>query len=131
ANPRRQAAGSTPSPPPRSPIQSVWVASLSAVAMASFSNVVDTRLGPERLRQDGLECRVIEVRIRLTKECDKGRRFPLVHDPCDDLRCHLTLPSNPSTSVPGKVPRVGVTRPHIGKPLTPRQERAPRGMSER
>ncbi len=39
----QRAAGSTPSPPPRSPIQSVWVASFSTVAMASFSSVVDTR----------------------------------------------------------------------------------------
>ena len=38
----RPAAGSTPSPPPRSPIQSVWVASFSTVAMASFSSVADT-----------------------------------------------------------------------------------------
>ena len=37
-----RAAGSTPSPPPRSPTQSVGVASFSAVAMASFSSVVDT-----------------------------------------------------------------------------------------
>ena len=37
-----RAAGSMPSPPPRSPTQSVGVASFSAVAMASFSSVVDT-----------------------------------------------------------------------------------------
>ena len=36
------AAGSTPNPPPRSPNQSVWVASFSSVATASFSSVVDT-----------------------------------------------------------------------------------------
>src|SRR4029453_4759329 len=38
----RPAAGSEPNPPLRSPIQSVWVASFSTVAIASFSRVVDT-----------------------------------------------------------------------------------------
>ena len=43
------AAGSKPNPPLRSPIQSVWVASFSTVAMASLSSVVDTRpLEPTR-----------------------------------------------------------------------------------
>ncbi len=37
------AAGSKPNPPLRSPIQSVWVASFSTIAMASSSSVVDTR----------------------------------------------------------------------------------------
>nr|WP_245618377.1 hypothetical protein [Knoellia aerolata] len=37
----RPAAAPTPNPPLRSPIQSVWVASFSTVAMASFSSVVD------------------------------------------------------------------------------------------
>ena len=32
-----------PSLPPRSPTQSVWVASFSPVAMASFSSVADSR----------------------------------------------------------------------------------------
>jgi len=35
------AAWSTPNPPPRSPIQSVWVASFSGVVMASSSSVAD------------------------------------------------------------------------------------------
>ena len=37
----RPAAGSEPNPPLRSPIQSVWVALFSTVAVAPFSNVVD------------------------------------------------------------------------------------------
>src|SRR6478752_2570386 len=41
----RPAAGSEPNPPLRSPNQSVWVASFSSVAMASFSSVVDNTGG--------------------------------------------------------------------------------------
>ena len=44
----RPAAGSKPNPPLRSPIQSVWVASFSIVAMASFSSVVDKDTSPYR-----------------------------------------------------------------------------------
>jgi hypothetical protein len=47
----RPAAGSEPNPPQRSPIQSVWVASFSTVAMASFSSVVDT--GPRGQAVEG------------------------------------------------------------------------------
>jgi hypothetical protein len=44
-------AESEPNPPQRSPTQSVWVASFSTVAMASFSSVVDT--DPHRSTERG------------------------------------------------------------------------------
>src|SRR6476661_913521 len=47
----RPAAGSEPNTPLRSPIQSVWVASFSTVAMASFSSVVDTYARDDEQRQ--------------------------------------------------------------------------------
>jgi hypothetical protein len=50
------AAGSTPNPPLRSPIQSAWVASFSSVAMASFSSVADTYQAPSSHTQRRRGC---------------------------------------------------------------------------
>jgi hypothetical protein len=90
----RPAARPTPNPPPRSPTQSVWVASFSPAGMASSSSVVDSDRFTHYDR--GLDLARTAMQCPVLRSRREGSRHRYVADRCSDIRWSAVGRVNPS-----------------------------------